>query len=214
MAEKTETSHAGEFIAHEANGTLSREKVTVASGENLAAALVIGKITKGTASAAADAGNAGDGTMGAITVGSGSKPGVYQLTIIEPATNAGAFIVEDPDGINIGNGDVASAFSAGGLAFTLADGSADFAAGDQFAITVAAGSDEVVEHDPVGTDGREVAAGILFDAVDATAAAKSGTIVIRNAEVQLSKLIFKSGMSQPDKDQAVADMAANFIITR
>lgn len=214
MAEKVETSHAGEFIAHEANGTLSRDKVTVLSGENLAAAAVIGKITKGTASAVADAGNAGDGTMGAITVGSGSKPGVYRLVVIEPASNAGAFTVDDPDGINIGNGDVASAFSAGGLAFTLADGTADFAAGDAFSITVAAGGGEVVEHDPVGTDGREVAAGILFDEVDATAADKAGTIVLRLAEVQLSKLIFKSGMSQPDKDQAVADMAVNFIITR
>jgi hypothetical protein len=38
--------------------------------------------------------------------------------------------------VEIGNGDVAVAFSAGGLAFTLADGATDFASGDQFTITV------------------------------------------------------------------------------
>lgn len=90
----------------------------------------------GTAVAAAVAGNTGNGTMGAVTVSAGAKAGVYTLTITEPAANAGAFVVEDPDGINIGNGDVAAAFSAGGLAFTLADGATDFAAGDQFTITV------------------------------------------------------------------------------
>lgn len=31
----TEGKHAGEFIVSEANGTLSREKITVASGQNL-----------------------------------------------------------------------------------------------------------------------------------------------------------------------------------
>lgn len=90
----------------------------------------------GTAVAAAVAGNTGNGTMGAVTVSAGAKAGVYTLTIIEPAANAGAFIVTDPDGIVIGNGDVAVAFSAGGLAFTLADGATDFASGDQFTITV------------------------------------------------------------------------------
>lgn len=214
MAEKVETTHAGEFIVSEAPGSLSREKVTVLSGENLVAAAVVGKVTKGTASATADAGNTGDGTMGAITVGTDSKPGVYRLRIIIAAVNAGQFILEDPDGIDIGPGDVASAFSAGGLSFTLADGAADFIVGDRFDITVAAGNGKVVEHDPVGTDGREVAAGILFDAVDATAADKSGAIVVRHAEVNLSELVFKAAMIQGDKDKAVADLAVNFVIAR
>lgn len=88
------------------------------------------------AASAAVAGNTGNGTMGTVTVSAGAKEGVYKLTIVEPASNAGAFVVEDPDGIAIGNGDVAAAFSAGGLAFTLADGGTDFAAGDQFTITL------------------------------------------------------------------------------
>jgi hypothetical protein len=90
----------------------------------------------GTAVAAAYAGNTGNGTMGAVTVSAGAKAGVYQLVIIEPAANAGRFTVEDPDGIIIGVGTVGVAFSAGGLAFTLADGVTDFVSGDGFTITV------------------------------------------------------------------------------
>lgn len=104
-------------------------------GNNLGTRIGI-EAAAGSAVAAAVAGNTGNGAMGAITVSTGAKAGVYTLTIIEPAANAGAFVVTDPDGIVIGNGDVAAAFSAGGLAFTLADGATDFAAGDQLTITV------------------------------------------------------------------------------
>jgi hypothetical protein len=214
MALLTEGQHAGEFIVSEANGSRSREKVTVLSGQNLKAGHVVGKVTKGSATAQADAANTGNGAMGAITVGQDSKPGAYKLTIVEPAANAGAFIVEDPDGVNIGRGTVGVAFNAGGLAFTLADGGTDFVAGDQFTITVAAGSGKVVEHDPAGTDGREVAAGILFDNVDASAADKSGVAIVRDAEVNDSELVYKTGMSAGDKTKARDDLKALGIITR
>jgi hypothetical protein len=41
----TEGTHAGEFIVTEANGHMSREKITVVSGQDLAAGAVLGKIT-------------------------------------------------------------------------------------------------------------------------------------------------------------------------
>lgn len=81
--------------------------------------------------------NTGNGVMGAITVTPGAKIGNYVLTIVEPGSNVGTFIVVDPDGKQIGDGAVASAFSAGGIAFTLADGATDFVAGDSFTITIA-----------------------------------------------------------------------------
>ncbi|MBF0260450.1 MAG: head decoration protein [Magnetococcales bacterium] len=81
--------------------------------------------------------NTGTGTMGAITVSTGAKVGDYRLDIMRAASNAGHFIVTDPDGVYVGSGAVASAFSAGGLSFTLADAT-DYAAGDGFIITVAA----------------------------------------------------------------------------
>jgi hypothetical protein len=99
--------------------------------------VVLGGTFAATASSAALGTNTGNGTMGAITVTAGAKQGNYVLTIIEPGANVGTFTVVDPDGVQIGDGAVASAFSAGGLAFTLADGATDFVAGDSFTITVA-----------------------------------------------------------------------------
>jgi len=97
---------------------------------------VIGGTFAATATSAALGTNTGNGTMGSITVSAGAKQGDYTLTIIEPGANVGTFIVTDPDGDQVGDGVVASAYSAGGLDFTLADGATDFVAGDSFTITV------------------------------------------------------------------------------
>ncbi len=215
MALKTEGQHPAEFLVSEANRTRSRESITVLSGQNLNSGHVIGKATKaGTTTVTADGSNTGDGTMGTVTVAADSKVGTYRLTIIEPATNAGAFMVQDPDGVDVGQGDVAAAFTGGGLTFTLADGATDFAAGDAFTIEVDAGTGKVVEHDPAGTNGSEVAAGVLLEAVDASAADKAGVIVVRDAEVNKAELVFKTGMSQGDQDTAIADLKALGILAR
>lgn len=88
---------------------------------------------------AAVAGNTGNGTITASpTVAAGVKPGKYLITITDAATNAGFFTVEDPDGVTVDVGTVGVAFTKGGLTFTVADGSTDFAQGDQFQITVTA----------------------------------------------------------------------------
>lgn len=97
---------------------------------------VVGGTFAATASASALGTNTGNGTMGTITVSAGAKQGNYVLTVIEPGSNVGTFVVVDPDGVQIGDGAVGSAFSAGGLAFTLADGATDFVAGDSFTISV------------------------------------------------------------------------------
>jgi hypothetical protein len=104
------------------------------SGDN---GCVVGASFAGTGTATALAGNTGNGAMGAITVSAGAKEGDYNLLIVEPGTNAGVFEVTDPDGEFVGRGSVGSAFSAGGLAFTLADGATDFVGGDGFTIAVA-----------------------------------------------------------------------------
>ena len=120
MAAITETTHAGEFIVSEAPGTLSREKVTIVSGQDLAAGDVVGKIT------------------------SGGKYAVYEETAI---------------------------------------------------------------------DGTEVAAGVLFDAVDASAADKTGVIIARLAEVNASEL----GWSDQDAGEIAAgtvDLLALNIVLR
>ena len=93
----------------------------------------------GAATPAALAGNTGSsGTIASAVVGA-AKAGVYHAICIEPATNAGAFLVTDPDGIEVGVATVGVEFVGGGLTFTITDAT-DYVAGDGFSIAVAAGN--------------------------------------------------------------------------
>lgn len=99
-----------------------------------------------TASSAAKAGGnaASTGTMGAVTVTGDIPNGVYKLRITAAASNAGSFVITNEQGAIIGPvGTVAVAYSFGGLAFTLADGSQDFIVGEGFDITVTGGNDVI-----------------------------------------------------------------------
>lgn len=213
MVVLTEGRHAGEFIVSEANGMRSREQVTVLADEVLEAGHVLGKVTKGAAAPVADPGNTGNGTIGPVTLGAGAKVGVYALTCIEPAANGGVFQVEDPQGVVIGTATVDVAFS-GEVGFTIADGAADFAAGDRFEITVAEGSGKYKEYNPANTDGSEVAAAVLHGNVDATGADKPGLVIYRDAEVNASELVWFTGADAAAKAVGLADLAKVGIIGR
>lgn len=215
MTTYTEPQRDCEALLSEAEGTLSRDVVTILSGTGvLEAGTVIGKITTGaTASATAFAGNTGTGTVGTITVSAGAKPGAYKLTIIEPGTDAGKFTLEDPDGKFVATGVVASAFSAGGLAFTISDAT-DFVAGDGFTITVAAGSGKWQGYDDGHADGSQNAAGVLLQRVDATSADVDATAIVRLAEVKKDALQWITAVDSTAKTTAYAQLAALNIIAR
>ncbi|MBO9380444.1 hypothetical protein GG804_27145 [Sphingomonas histidinilytica] len=69
-----------------------------------------------------DAGNTGTGTVtDAPTVSAGAKIGRYTLLLLQTSAT-GEYSVHDPDGVLVGSGNIASAFSGGGLAFTWANG--------------------------------------------------------------------------------------------
>lgn len=191
MAVSTFGVRAADFILSEAPGARSRENGTMLSGETWVAGQVLGEVEVGAASAAAQAGNTGTGTIGAITVGAGAKAGVYRLEIIEPGANAGTFILEDPDGIEVGTGTVAVAFSAGGLAFTLSDAT-DFIAGDGFNITVAAGSGKLRKFATANTDGSQHPRAISIYGGTASADTPIAYIA-RDCEVNLKAITFPAG---------------------
>lgn len=99
--------------------------------------IVAGGTFAATGAGSEGAGNTGNGTItDAPTIAAGAKAGRYVITIVEPATNLGAFVIDDPDGIRIGEGVVGTEYSANGLTFTIADGSTDFAAGDLLFVDV------------------------------------------------------------------------------
>ena len=96
---------------------------------------------KGGAHAATSApkpgGNTGNGELSALTAAGGSvKDGVYRVRILLAAANGGTFVVEDPDGNDIGGGVVGTPFTSTHIGFSIADGSIDFVVGDGFDITV------------------------------------------------------------------------------
>ena len=188
MAVQTEGARLGDWLKWEMDGRMSRKTVTVGAG-NLVSGTVMGQITLGAATATAFTNNAsGTGACGTVTVGAGAKVGTYKFVILDPVSGAGAFSVEDPDGIIIGTGKVATAFSGGGLGFTIADGTPDFIAGEGFNIAVAAGTGSYIALDKDATDGSAVAAGILVEDVDASSAAKEGVIIYCDARIDTRNL--------------------------
>ena len=212
MTVKNESNYLGDFLKYEAEALYCREPVTVLAGagaaRDLTSGMVLGRITKGAATGAAVAGNTGNGTITAShTVGAAAKPGVYQVVCIEPLTNSGKFSVEDPDGVVIGIATVGVQFSTH-LTFTIADGATDFAAGDAFTITVAAGSGKVKQIDFAATDGGDKAYGVLcFDVTAPDGVDAKGTAIVNGPAVASDKgLTWPAGATQPQKDAAIAQL--------
>jgi hypothetical protein len=219
MAVLTETKRLGDWLKWEQENQYSREIVTVLAGSGaervLSTGMVLGRITKGTATGAAVAGNTGNGTITAgPTVGQVAKPGIYQVVCVEPAANGGKFSVEDPDRILIGVASVGAQFAMH-LTFTIADGDVDFAAGDAFTITVAAGSGKVKQIDFAATDGSHVACGLLTEDTKAPDGAdKSAVAVVRNAIVSDNGITWPAGAATNQKNAAIAQLKALGILVR
>lgn len=72
-----------------------------------------------------------------------------------------------------------------------------------------------VPFDPADSSGgADQVGGILYDAVDASAAATPGAGVARDAEVNANELVWPTGISTGDKSDAVAALAGLGIIVR
>lgn len=212
MAVLTETSHAGEFFISKGNSLISCATVTIAAGQTLSAGAVLGRAWLGDVTVTAGD-NTGNGVIGPITLTGGAMPGDYILTVTHEQGAAGDYQVISPKGYMIGAGSVGDPFDSGGLAFTLADGSNDFVRGDSLTIHIEQDT-SYVEFDPSGVDGRDKAAAILFDAVDASSGARTGVAIVRDAEINGNEIIWKNGVSDDDKAAAKKVLERNGIIIR
>ncbi len=176
---------------------------------------VTGKVGNPTAASVANGGNTGNSTSSAVTV-TGYAPilGAYKVTFIKANTNLGTFAVEDPNGQLMGHGVVATAFTGGGITFTIADGSTDFVEGDQFVVTVVSGSGKMMAWNPSAVDGTQTVSGILFSTTDATSADKPIAFVARSSEVNQSELVFPTGSNATVIAAGVAGLKIIGIICR
>lgn len=219
MTTLTEGLYATESLISEAPGDRSREAITVKSGQNLSACAVLGTIVTGTvASAAKSGGNTGNGTcvVDATTPALlGAKLGVYSLRF----TSTTSIRLEDPDGLVLG--DTAIVATTGQTAqiqeqikALVTQGATTFAAGDGFDITVSALVEKEVEYNPAGTDGSQIATGILYGAVNATSADTRGVAYKRDCEHNADIVKWKTGATAAQKAKGTADLKRRGIILR
>ncbi|MBW9336204.1 head decoration protein [Herbaspirillum sp. RU 5E] len=201
--------HDGGFIVSEANGHISRETVTLTGGVKVLAGTVLGQQTIGNTAAAAALGtNSGNGTFGAISVAAPAQAGDYAVQFAD-ATH---FVVEDPQGVEVGHGTTGVAFSGGGLGFTITAGSNAFVAGDSFKVTVAAGSKKFAPLSLTAADGTGVPVAVLYATKDVTSADKQALVIFRHAELNGFELIWPAGATAPQIAAFIAQMAQSKVL--
>ncbi|NDV77078.1 head decoration protein [Burkholderia cenocepacia] len=168
-------------------------------------------VGKPTAAATAGASNTGNGTSSAVTTtGYAPTVGIYTVEF-DDATH---FVVSAPNGQEIGHGVTGTAFSAGGLNFTITAGGTAFVPGDSFTITVAAGANKWVPCTATAVDGSQNAAGICFGLSDASLNDVYGAIVTRSCEVNKSELVWDPSMNPAAQAAALVLLQALGIIPR
>lgn len=208
------TPDDGLIVGHD---DLQTRQVTLLTGQNRNRGTLLGKISSGgaaTAGAPAAAGiggtNTGNGTMTMANpaTGAGVKAGTYRVTITEPASNAGSFIVEDPDGIIVGTGTVAVAFD-GVIKFTIADGATDFVAGDAFTVAISiaapANNGKYIMSLAAATDGSQNPVAILAETTDATAADKV-TVAYMGGVFDENLITYGTGHTAASVREALRDL--------
>jgi hypothetical protein len=222
MTTLSENIHrAASYIVSEASGFRSREQVLLAaaSGVLLAGAVLAAKVVPAdaTATASADAGNtASSGTIamdGTAPIASTAKKGRY-VGVSSAATKVNW---EDPDGVAIGVSTHGTAFTRGGIKFTITAGGTPNVVGDKFYVDVDVEKDDVryVPFDPAGTDGSEVARAILYEGRDASGSDDVRCVITaRDTEVQADMLVWIAGVTSAQKSAALASLAASGIIGR
>lgn len=205
----TEGTHTGEHILSEANGARSRETGVLASGTH-EAGTVLGVNSIGSATPTAAAANTGNGTMSAVTVGTGAAAGDYQVVYL----SASDFEVEHPDGANLGVGTNGTEFSDGGITFTVTAGATAFAAGDLFTVSVAGGTGEYKAYDPAAADGSENAAAVLYAAADASSGPAPCVVHARACEVHGAALTWPATADDAAIAAGTNDLVSRGVIVR
>lgn len=150
----------------------------------------------------------GNGTVTLATVVEGPVVplvGAYVLTVVTAVANGGVWKLVDPNGALITDGLVmtvgagaATVFEAGGLRFTITDGSTDFAAGDTATLTVAADG-KLVPFNPAGAGGEQIPVAVLtYDVTKAS----GGDVAIRAlvaGRVNKTRLVIDAGGTVTNK---------------
>lgn len=170
-----------DFILHEANGQRSRDNVLVTqTGAAVASGSLLKAVASGSATFAMSGGATGNPTIGAITVGAAAADGIYTLTF----TSATAYNLVGPNGVLVKAGTLGTAFSGGGIGFTLTAGTTAAVAGDSATMNVTAAGLVFVAYDGTGA-----ATAILYSALPAATGNAKAVAFTADCEVKRTALI-------------------------
>ena len=136
----------------------------------------------GAATFSMDAGATGNPTVASIVITYPAIPGNYKVEF----TAATKFDVEGPDGVLVGSGTVATAFSKGGLAFTIVAGGTAAVAGDTATIAVAVGNLKYAPYQAAGAAGPAHA--VLLTPLPAYTGDKQAVVIVRAASLNRAEL--------------------------
>ncbi|MGQ3016995.1 head decoration protein [Phenylobacterium sp.] len=210
----------GAWLEYEVNPQFTRTPSVLMAGDGdvyaVVSGQVLGHITRGEQTVTAGAvvsgsgGTPGNGAIGVVTADAGAPAGVYQVVILNAASNAGTFEVLRPDGSVDGNGTVGVAYN-GSINFTLADGSNDFVEDDRIPVTVAYAEVSIWGAlDPDAVDGLEVAAGIALYDAESPDGENGAVLVIDGGPtlVNLDELTWPDGITADELAAAEAQLRA------
>lgn len=185
--------HLKPFVITEGPNSISRDNGTITqTGVELVSGQLLALSDTGTGTYAMVAGSTGNPTCGTITVSGPALPGVYRA-IFETATK---YEIEAPNGVTLGVGTVGTAFSAGGLGFTITAGGTAAVAGDSFTITVAAGTGKYVAYQSAGAAGP--AAAILYNYLPAKTGDSKAVVFNSTCEVNRFELTGLDAAAEAD----------------
>lgn len=170
----------------ELHGGVFRDDTLYFSGaDTFVAGTILARRKVATSITASAVTGSGNGTCTAASVVTGPvvpMVGAYVLRCTEAVSDGGVFRLEDPNGMIVATGlrmtagaGVATTFEVAGMTFILTDGSANFAAGDTFTLTVAADG-KLVPFASDGVGGAQIPCAVLtYDAEKAS----SGNLPVR-----------------------------------
>ena len=220
MNAHAESTTLGDILKCEAPNLYSREAVTVLAGDGADRALktgaVIARRSRSEVTVTAGDGNTGDGeaTLADPALGRLAEAGLYRLACITAGADGGTFQVLSPKGYRLPDLTVDTAYAGGHLNLTVADGAADFAVGDAFAIEVS-GDGKAVALDPAAVDGTAEAIGIVaYDVTAPNGADTEVTAILRDAVLADRAIVWPAGITQEQKKAAIADLGARGILVR
>ena len=213
----TEALHPCAFIVSEAASYQSRDAVTIATSQTIVVGQVLGASGvpgSETSAVTYGAGNTGNFTLGAVTIGAAALDGAYVGVMLTAGATA-VFELQGPDGTVVGEGKIGTAFS-GPISFTITAGGTAAVVGDAFTVTIAQALTAKLYKawTPGATDGSQIAVGIAAYPVTTTLATAKIMVLSRRAEVRQTDLTFASGATNAQIAEAVVQLDKRGITMR